>query len=81
MPIKRIGLFAAWPQRPHFMVSPMNRIMLLIVLLLLCTSTGCTVSDALFGVFGGGYSGGGSTWEEKKYDYDQRVSASTSYDP
>ena len=62
------------------MVPLMNRITLLVGLLLLTTCTGCTVSDALFGVFGGGYSGGGSTWSEKKYDYDQRISASQSYD-
>lgn len=57
----------------------MKRIILLALFVLLCTSPGCTVSDALFGVFGDGYTGGGSTWEEKKYDYDQRVSGSQDY--
>ncbi|MFN3150322.1 hypothetical protein [Bremerella sp.] len=57
----------------------MKRIILLALFVLLCMSPGCTVSDALFGVFGDGYTGGGSTWEEKKYDYDQRVSGSHDY--
>jgi hypothetical protein len=36
---------------------------------------GCTVSDALFEVFGNHYTGGGYTREEKEYHYNEQVEA------
>ena len=45
----------------------------LIAIILLTSCTGCALHDALFGVFGGGYSGGGETWAEKRSHYDNQV--------
>lgn len=44
----------------------------LIAVILLVSCTGCALHDALFGVFGGAYSGGGETWEEKQYHYNSQ---------
>jgi len=57
----------------------MKPISLVGVLIILATSTGCTVSDALFSVFGDHYSGGGYTWEDKHYDYDRKLEAARDY--
>lgn len=43
--------------------------------------SGCSVSDAMFNVFGDHYSGGGYTRAEKEYHYNQQVEASRNYDP
>lgn len=56
----------------------MRKAIILACLLLLPALTGCTVSDALFSVFGDHYSGG-YTREEKKYDFDRHVEASQNY--
>ncbi|MBI1249073.1 hypothetical protein GC197_14675 [bacterium] len=53
---------------------------LLSAILLLVPCLGCSMSDALFTVFGDHYSGGGSTRAEKEYDYNQRVNAGGDYD-
>ena len=52
-----------------------------IILICLCLlpATGCSMSDALFSVFGDHYSGGGYTREEKQYHFNQQVEASRSY--
>ncbi|RCS52653.1 hypothetical protein DTL42_07380 [Bremerella cremea] len=57
-----------------------QRVLLLVGLLLLTANTGCAVSDLLFGAFGGGYSGGGETMREKRYDYDQQIQSSQGID-
>ena len=33
----------------------------------------------MFALFGGGYSGGGSTWEHKEADYNDRVQAAENH--
>jgi hypothetical protein len=53
---------------------------LLAVILGLSLLSGCAVSDALFSVFGDHYTGGGTTWDDKKEHYDRQVEASTAYD-
>lgn len=57
----------------------MKSIVFLAILLVLTTFTGCTVSDALFSVFGDHYTGGGHTRAEKEYHYNQQVEASRNY--
>lgn len=52
----------------------------LIGIVLIASCTGCAVSDLLFGAFGSAYSGGGETMQEKRYDYDQQILSSQSYD-
>ncbi|MEM8945508.1 MAG: hypothetical protein AAGD11_10010 [Planctomycetota bacterium] len=37
------------------------------------SSTGCAVSDVVFGLFGDHYTGGGTTECEKKYHYEQQL--------
>ncbi len=44
------------------------------VLALLVVVSGCTVYDALFGVFGSAYSGGGFTEHDKSEHYNAAVS-------
>jgi hypothetical protein len=51
---------------------------ILIVGLLLFS--GCTVSDALFEVFGGHYTGGGTTQAQKREHYDHQIEASRGND-
>lgn len=58
----------------------MKRITLLVGLILLTSCTGCSMSDLLFEAFGGGYSGGGETMQEKRYDYDQQIQSSQGFD-
>ena len=63
-------------------VPSMRRTLLIACLLLLPLLTGCTiVSDLLFGAFGGGYTGGGDTWAEKKSHYDEQREPSGHYHP
>jgi len=57
----------------------MRKSLILTCLCLLPAVTGCSMSDALFSVFGDHYSGGGYTREEKEYHYNQQVEASRSY--
>jgi hypothetical protein len=57
----------------------MKRKLMVVGLLLLSMGTGCTVSDALFGLFGDHYSGGGTTREERQFHYRQQVEASQNY--
>jgi len=57
----------------------MKPITLLFVLAILSMFSGCTVSDALFSVFGDHYTGGGYTRAEKEYHYNQQVEASRNY--
>jgi len=58
----------------------MRKATILACFLLFPTLAGCSLSEALFTVFGGNYSGGGYTREEKKYDFDRRVEESQNYD-
>ena len=58
----------------------MKRILYAVAFVLMPTLTGCTVSEALFSVFGDHYSGGGLTREEKQYHYKQQVEASQNHD-
>ena len=39
------------------------------------TNSGCTFYDAVFGVFQGAYSGGGTSSTEKLADYNTRIEA------
>jgi len=57
----------------------MRKAIILTLFVMLPALTGCTVSDALFAVFGDHYSGGGYTREEKEYHFNQQVRASQSY--
>jgi len=57
----------------------MKRNLMIVGLLLLSMGTGCTVSDALFGMFGSHYSGGGTSREEREYHYHRQVEASRDY--
>jgi hypothetical protein len=53
----------------------------LILALCLLLSSGCSViPDALFSVFGGNYTGGGTTRAQKREHYDRQVEASRGYD-
>lgn len=47
-------------------------------LLLLPIFTGCTAPEALFGVFGDHYSGGGYTRADKAHHFNQQVESSRS---
>ncbi len=58
----------------------MKRITFLVGLILLTACTGCSMSNLLFEAFGGAYSGGGETMQEKRYYYDQQIQASQGYD-
>ncbi|GAA4424640.1 hypothetical protein [Bremerella cremea] len=53
----------------------MKRLLIVAGLALLMTSTGCAVSDMLFGAFGSHYSGGGETRAEREYHYNQQISS------
>jgi hypothetical protein len=55
--------------------------MLIAVLTFLPLLTGCTVADALFGVFGSYYTDGGDARADRKSHYDQQVQASQHYQP
>ncbi|MDA1055645.1 MAG: hypothetical protein O3C40_35060 [Planctomycetota bacterium] len=57
----------------------MRKTTLIACFIFLPVLAGCTVSDALFGVFGGNYTGGGYTRADREYDYNQRVEASQTY--
>jgi hypothetical protein len=60
----------------------MRRTILIGCLILLPLLTGCSVvSDLLFGAFGGGYTGGGDTYADKKSHYDAQREASDHYKP
>jgi len=52
----------------------------LVFLILLTSFTGCAMSDFVWSVFGSGYSGGGVSEYDRKYDYDQRVKAANHAD-
>ena len=53
----------------------MRRTVAVIVFLFAPLLSGCTFSDALFGLFGDHYTGGGHTLEEKRYDYNRQLDA------
>ena len=53
----------------------MRRLLFAIAAIAVITLPGCTWYDALFGIFGDEhYTGGsGTTWHERKADYDQQI--------
>lgn len=57
----------------------MRKTMLIVCLLMLPLLTGCTMSDALFSVFGDHYTEGGFTRVEKEEHFNQKFQASQSY--
>lgn len=57
----------------------MKRMCVCVALAFLPLLAGCTISDALFAVFGDSYSGGGYTQADKQYHYNQQVEASQNY--
>jgi hypothetical protein len=57
----------------------MRRIAIIACLVFLPTFVGCTLPDALFAVFGGGYTGGGDTWADRQNHFNQQVEASRAY--
>jgi len=50
-------------------------------LLIMPSLAGCCAYDVLFGVFGDYYSGGGTTREEKRLDYENQIERFQQYDP
>lgn len=59
--------------------SLMRTRILIILVFGLPVLSGCSLPDALFGVFGDHYTGGGTTRIEKKRDYDRYVEASREF--
>ena len=57
----------------------MRKTTLIVCLIFLPMFAGCTVSDALFAVFGEHYTDGGYARAEKEYHYNQQVEASRNY--
>ncbi len=51
----------------------MRRIAFLVIIIFFSSMSGCAVHEALFGVLGDYYSGGGTTREEKKYHFDREI--------
>jgi hypothetical protein len=41
--------------------------------------SGCSLSSAIFSIFGDSYSAAGPSWDDKERDYDARVEASQAY--
>jgi hypothetical protein len=60
---------------PGFWSPTMRRIGIVCFSLCLLFSTGCSISDNLFGVFGHYYSNG-TTLDDRKAQYDQQVEVS-----
>ena len=59
----------------------MRKLTLIACLIFLPMLSGCTVSDALFAVFGANYTGGGITRAEKEDHYNRQFEASPHYEP
>lgn len=57
----------------------MRTTILTLCLAVLPACVGCSMSDFLFAAMSDHYSGGGTTWQEKKYDYDRQVEAAANY--
>ena len=57
----------------------MPRIFLAACMLLLQACSGCSLSDAIFTVFGNSYSAAGPSWDDKARHYDAQVEASQAY--
>jgi hypothetical protein len=53
----------------------MRRLLFAMLLVSLACTSGCTVYDMMFGVFGNHYSGGGTSWDEKQSDYNEHLRA------
>ena len=48
---------------------------IVLLLAMLIVLPGCSLHDALFGMFGSYYSGGGESRQDRKADYDAQVDA------
>ncbi len=58
----------------------MRPIICFFCLALLSIGGGCSMSDIVFAAMSDHYSGGGTTWEEKKYAHDRQVEAAANYE-
>jgi len=57
----------------------MPRVLLAVCLLLLPACSGCSLSSAIFMVFGNSYSADGPSWDDKARHYNAQVEASQAY--
>ena len=51
----------------------MRRMLFMLLLVVVASVTGCTVYDMMFGAFGSHYSGGGTSWDDRHADYNERL--------
>jgi hypothetical protein len=51
----------------------MRKLAVVLLLSLVGAAAGCSFYDAMFGMFGSAYSGGGTSRADRQADYDSRV--------
>ena len=59
----------------------MSKLWFLMPVTLVCCLSGCSLHDFAFDLFENAYSGGGTTRDEKKLDYDTQLKSWDGYNP